>query len=105
MAANPVHGTAPSEADPYARLSVDQVPGPANLRECRRCGLPAQEHGRTVIHRFVRPDLPAGYRYLDETGAGEERALHRRPVEQSTIVASRLGLADRTRNGSQVADA
>ena len=73
----------------HAHLSVEQLPHSVNLLGCRRCGLPAQEHGRSVIHRFARPDLPAGYRYLDEVGDGDELALRRRPAEQSTIVVVR----------------
>jgi hypothetical protein len=72
--------------DDHAHLSVEQLPLSAHLLGCGRCGLPAQEHGRSVIHRFARPDLPAGYRYLDEVGVGDELALRRRPAEQSTIV-------------------
>jgi GAF domain-containing protein len=35
------------------------------LLGCRTCGLPAQEHGTSTIHRFVRPRLPAATaRYL-----------------------------------------
>lgn len=53
---------------------------------CDLCGLPAQEHGRSVIHRFARPTLPAGFGYGDEVGVGDERSLGRRPAEQTTIV-------------------
>ena len=75
-------------SDDHTHRSIDRLPRAANQLGCRTCGLPAQEHGRTVIHRFVRPALPDGYRYLDEIDVGDDRALHRRPAEQSTIVVA-----------------
>lgn len=80
-------------SDDHARLSVDRLPRSANLLGCRMCGLPAQEHGVSVIHRFVRPDLPVGYRYLDEVEVGDEVALRRRPTEQGTVVVAQLDRA------------
>lgn len=77
-------------SDDHTRLSVDRLPRSANLLGCRTCGLPASEHGRSVIHRFLRPGLPSGYRYLDEVGVGDELALRRRPAEQPTIVVAEL---------------
>ena len=77
-------------SDDHAHLSVDRLPRSANQLGCRMCGLPAQEHGRSVIHRFARPDLPSGYRYLDEVGVGDELSLRRRPAEQQTIVVATL---------------
>ena len=77
-------------SDDHTHLSPDRLPRSANLLGCRTCGLPAPEHGRTVIHRFVRPDLPTGYRYLDELGVGDELTLRRRPAEQPTIVVTEL---------------
>lgn len=65
---------------------IARLPRSAHQLGCGTCGMPAQEHGRSVIHRFVRPALPTGYCYLDELGVGDELALHRRPAEQSTIV-------------------
>jgi hypothetical protein len=77
-------------SDDHAHLSADRLPRSAILLGCRMCGLPAPEHGRSVIHRFVRPDLPPGYRYLDEVRVGDELTLRRRPPEQPTIVVTEL---------------
>ena len=77
-------------SDDSTHLSVGALPRSANLLGCRTCGLPAPEQGRSVIHRFVRPDLPAGYRYRDEVGTGDELTLRRRPPEQPTIVLAQL---------------
>ncbi len=76
----------------HTSLSGSRLPRSAHLLGCRTCGLPAPEHGRSVIHRFVRPELPTGYQYLDEVGVGDELALRRRPPEQS-IVVGQLGAA------------
>jgi hypothetical protein len=80
-------------SDDHAHLSVDRFPRSANLLGCRMCGLPAQDHGRSVIHRFVRPDLPSGYRYLDEMAAGDELVLRSRPTEHPTLVVAALDRA------------
>ena len=79
--------------DDHARLSVDRLPRSATRLGCRMCGLTAEQHGPTVIHRFVRPHLPTGYRYLDEMGVGDELALRRASGEEATVRVAQLDRA------------
>ena len=64
-------------SDDHVRLSVERLPRSANLLGCRVCGRTVQEHGVSTLHRFARPDLPAGYRYLDSVRVGDELLLRR----------------------------
>ncbi len=72
-------------SDDHARLSVDRLPRSANLLGCRVCGSTEQEHGVTLLHRFVRPDLPTGYRYLDSVRVGDALALRRTAAKRTAI--------------------
>jgi hypothetical protein len=72
-------------SDDHARLSVERLPRSANLLGCRVCGLTAQEHGVSMLHRFVRPELPAGYRYLDSVRVGDALTLRRTATERAAI--------------------
>lgn len=80
-------------SDDHVRLSVDRLPRSGNRLGCRVCGLTSQQHGNRTLHRFVRPDLPAGYRYLDELEVGDETALRRAPGEQTRVRVAQLDRA------------
>ena len=78
-------------SDDHARLSADRLPRSPNRLGCRVCGRPSEEHGITrTLHRFVRPDLPAGYRYLDSVHVGEVLTLRREPAERLTVQVTQL---------------
>ena len=79
--------------DDHARLSVDRLPRSATRLGCRMCGLTAEQHGPTVIHRFVRPHLPHGYRYLDEVEVGDELALRRAAGDDPLVQVEQLDRA------------
>ncbi|SER30626.1 hypothetical protein [Microlunatus flavus] len=53
---------------------LDDLPGPADQVGCRLCGLPARQHGPTLVHHFVRPRPLGVLRALDALDALEARA-------------------------------
>lgn len=80
-------------ADDHARVRVDRLPRSATRLGCRMCGLTTAQHGTTFLHRFLRPHLPSGHRYLDEVEVGDELALRRPSGEEERVRVAQLDRA------------
>ena len=80
-------------SDHHAHLDVARLPRSAISLGCRNCGLTAVQHGAGLDHRFERPELPLGYRYLDQVGIGDDVGLRRAAGEQVRVHVTRLDRA------------